>query len=308
MKKKSLLFLLFGVIVIVVLALLLVFGNFIDKNKNSNTNENLVTSTNNKAEITFDLAYENPIVMHVNSSIEILDSFFIVQNASIENVSFEILSYYNSDISKIKLENRKITATAVDNYKLKCTLSKDDVTIDKEVVIKVESAPKITQKQTKLNDGVKYNLVDLFEFDSNIINLNFDSNEYFKVENKSLTTLKTGDVSFNIFYIDGGVKHTYACNFSIVVAPEYQIVVEDTTKNLSEEFCVVSYRIIDRNVANIGDQQILVEVEDENVVTYLNDTAPIITFKVKGVGQTNVKIKMLNNDEIYATFVITIQN
>lgn len=302
------LFLLFGAIVIVSLALLLIFGNYIDKDKNSKTNENLVTNTNDNTEITFNLASENPIVMHVNSSIEILDSFFIIQNASVENISFEMISYYNSDVSKIKFENRKITATEVDSYKLKCTLAKDDITIDREVIIKVENEPKITQKQTKLNEGLQYNLVDLFEIDGNVTNVSFDSSEYFKVENKRLTTLKTGDVSSNIFYIDRGVKHTYVCNFSIVVAPAYQIIVEDTTKNLSEDFCVVSYSIIDRNGANVGGQQILVEVEDESVVTYLNDTAPIITFKINGVGQTNVKIKMLNNEEIYATFLITIQN
>ena len=295
----------------------LVFSNLREKATNSNKkpSQSINQTTNNNQsgdDVTFSLLSDNAIYMHIGSIMQFTDDFFILNNANLSDISAEVQSHYNSDVSKLTYNNRKVLASELDSYKLAFKLTTSKKIISKDLTIYVVDDPKITQYKDSFKVGEEIKIEEILKFDSSITSYNIETSNNLTYIDGKIKIKSAGEGNITASYVVNGVKLIYSFKTMATEIPKYSILInsEDIDAletDLSREYFSFSYELFDLNGQPSVDQKINIKIADENIISLDTNSYPIVSLRLNEVGTTTITITVDDDLNFSKTIKITIK-
>lgn len=329
-KRKSWLYSIFAVLVIISLVMLLIFwpkkgdDNPDDAGQDEIVEEQPEEEGNDgTAETIPEEIYATSFVVNLPSTINILNGTTInlisgyvqVQPSEMaDKIEMEIVPRYSSSAFGLELNNFTITAKEVGTYNLILSVSKSKTTSFNETILitvyEEESNSHISQTANSIIKGEKINISDIFSIKGDAT---FDviTDSKATIIDNCITATTTGTSKIIFKFTENYVQYVYEFEIIVKDQPQYYFVLNNVTNNAielnleSSPVFHVNYKIQNREEGDIS-QDIVYVIGDETIVEVEDITNPLIKIRALKVGETTLTLtcKVDNSVKVEITIIV----
>lgn len=322
MKKKPILFFIFGVFIFITIAVGLVVLNKTEgKDVETSTNTSQVTENNTTQDdnITKDepiyatkltINCARSITIQKNNKVELLSGYIKVEpSEAFSNLTYSILDANGKNTNKLKFSNNILEADSIGKYSIEYKIAKSEKsTLTDRIIINVKAEDEnfVTLNKTNLTKNTMYKVSDVFSLPSHADNIEINSN-LIKMNNNQLIAKDIGTDLVRITYVSNYVKYYYSFNLKVWPKSEFSIELTNVNgftvnkvANIGDVF-IIGYQI------NYGEQEHInqsILVETDNSIVYYEITEPVIKVKCLKKGSAKLKIICGEDTSVYLELLI----
>ena len=323
MKKKPILFFIFGVFIFITIAVGLVVLNKTEgKDVETSINTSQVTENNTTQDdnITKDepiyatkltINCARSITIQKNNKVELLSGYIKVEpSEAFSNLTYSILDENENPSTKLKFKNNVIESSETGKYIIKFSVPKNEnayLTDNILIIVTAENNSNfISLNKTNLIHNETYMLDDIFILPSYATDVCIKSDNL-NFNNLTIKPFKTGEVEVEVTYSYQYVKYFNTFTLKVWPKTEYSINIINVQGNTINKVCnvgdvlVLNYEIKYGEKEHIN-QKITVET-NESVINY-EITAPLIKIKCVKKGSTRFKIICGEDTSVYLELLI----
>ena len=292
--------------------------NIDQENNQGNESDDKESDTTYATNLTLNCA--RSIEMEINSSVELLSGYLIVEPVEKFSEVLITISVDSGTGNGLTFSNNIITATDLGAYKINFEIQKSATqtitdTLIVNVVDKIEN--KITQQMSSVEiESITY-LNDIISIDSSITEYTVITDSKLTYNENYITANETGESTITIKYDANYIRRSISFKLKIMDKPLYSIVITDySTDTIIENNSVtfncnigksvfIAYEVLNRDVEYVS-QNITVEIENESIASFtLNE--PLIKLKCLQKGSVNLKIICNADPTVYVVINLTFE-
>lgn len=307
MKKKSALYVVYflGVILLVVLCLIFVRANekdYVNKTIKAGASSGLTLKINCPKEIE----------MVAGSSVKLLDGFISVQPESAK-LTHTIETDGNS--KGIECKNNIITAKEIGNYDLIFSAKSGENTVVGTVKIKVAKQGEsidINKIRGSVTMGKSLDVTELFNIVNKVNLMKFENLVNIRYSNGEFTPTAVGLASVDAVFIYDFLEIRHHFTFEVKDYPQYRMEILYPTTDTVYVRCeigdifTIQYQIFNRDYDDV-DQIVDVSIENAKVAEKFRNSSPFVKILCKAKGETKVTLVYLIDTTIRKTITIVFE-